>query len=89
MLNIQKASSDKTRLRYFPSFSTCGTSSNVSHDVIFVPLCKIAYFENNDSKIDLRSEVQNNKEKSILGAPPKVVKKEGKQNSHHSTNKKN
>ena len=34
------------------------------------------------------SEVKNDKGKSILGAPPKVVKKETKQNDHHSTNKK-
>ena len=31
---------------------------------------------------------KNDKGKSILGAPPKVVKKETKQNNHHSTNKK-
>ena len=34
------------------------------------------------------NEDKNGKGKSILGAPPKVVKKESKQNNHRSTNKK-
>ena len=78
MLSIQKSSSDKTRLRYVTSFSTYDTSTSASHEVIFVPPNNNTKLGNNDSKMELGSEVKNNKEKSILGVPLKTVKKEGK-----------
>ena len=78
---------DKTSLGYDP-LSSCSTSSNVLNRVIFVPL---AYNDNSKvtkTKTENVSKDKSDKGKSILGAPPKVGRKETKQNNHRSTNKK-
>ena len=72
MLSIQKFASDRTGLGYdFPSSST--TSASIT---VFVPFANNIKIENND-KIELASE-NLDKGKSILGAPPKLDKKEAK-----------
>ena len=88
MLNFQKAASDKIGLRYNHSLSSYSTSSNALNRVIFVPFANNDNFEETGSKTKNVSESKLDKGKSILGAPPKVVKKETKQNNHHSTSKK-
>ena len=73
MLIIQKSASDHTGLRYdISSFNTASTSTTV-----FVPLASNTKIENTDVKINLASE-NLEKGKSILGAPPKLEKKEAK-----------
>ena len=78
----------KTGLRYDHSFSSFSTFSNALNRIIFVPLANNDNSEEIDSKIENVSEGKLDKEKSILGAPLKVVKKETKQNNHCSTSKK-
>ena len=67
--------------RVYRSLSSHSTSSNALNRVIFVPP------DNNDNsnntkvtkiKIEIVSEDKSDKGKSILGAPPKVGKKETK-----------
>ena len=71
MLSIQKSASDQTGLGYgLSSFNTAYTSTT-----IFVPPASNTEIENNDVKIDLASE-NLDKGKSILGAPPKLDKKD-------------
>ena len=53
-----------------------------------MPSTTNAKFEINEFKIEIVSEDTNDKAKSILGAPPKIVMKETKQNNNHSNNKK-
>ena len=73
MLSLQKSASDRTNLVYdFFSPSIVSTSSTV-----FVPLANNVEIENNDVKTDLASK-NLDKDKSILGAPPKLDKKETK-----------
>ena len=88
MLNFQKSASDKTGLKYDHSLSSCSTSSNTLNRVIFVLLANNDNFEVIDTKTENVSEDKDDKGKSILGAPLKVVKKETKQNNHHFTTKK-
>ena len=91
MLNVQKSTFDRTGLGYDRSLSSHSTSSNALNRVIFVPP---ANNENSDNskvtnpKTKIVSEDKSDKGKSILGAPPKVGKKETKQKNHHSNNKK-
>ena len=71
MLNLQKSASDRTSLGYdflFPSIATSSTT-------VFVPPANDVETENNDVKNELVGE-NVNKGKSILGAPPKLDKKE-------------
>ena len=71
MLSIQKSVLDWTGLGYGLSSSiTTSTSTTV-----FVPLASNIEIENTDVKIDLASE-NLDKGKSILGAPPKLDKKD-------------
>ena len=71
MLSLQKSASDRTGLGYdFSSPSIASTSTT-----IFVPPSNNAEFENNDVQNVLASE-KIDKGKSILGAPPKLDKKE-------------
>ena len=71
MLNLQKYTSDQTGLGYdFSSPSIASTSTTV-----FVPPTNNVKTENNDVKNELASENVDNG-KSILGAPPKLDKKE-------------
>ena len=88
MLNFQKSASDKIGLRYDHSLSSCSTSSNALNRVIFVPPTNNDKFKVTNPKTENVSEDKSDKGKSILEAPPKVGKKESKQNNHHSTNKK-
>ena len=71
MLSLQKSTSDRTSLGYeFSSPSIASTSTTV-----FIPLANNVETKNNDVKNELVSE-NVNKGKSILGAPPKLDKKE-------------
>ena len=73
MLSLQKSASDRTSLGYdFSSPSIASISST-----IFVSLANNVKIENTNVKTDLASE-NIDKGKSILGAPFKQDKKEGK-----------
>ena len=73
MLSIQKSASNRTGLRYgISSSNTASTSTTV-----FVPPASNTEIENTDVKISLASE-NLDKGKFILGAPPKLDKKEAK-----------
>ena len=73
MLNIQKSVSNRTGLGYgISSSNTTSTSTTV-----FVPPAGNTESENTDVRISLTSE-NLDKGKSILGAPPKLDKKEAK-----------
>ena len=78
MLNFQKVASDKTGLGYDHSLFSCSTSFIALCNVKFVPSTTNAKFEINEFKIEIVSEEKHDKGKSILGAPPKIVKKESK-----------
>ena len=73
MLSIQKSASDRTGLGYgISSSNTASTGTTV-----FVPPASNTKIENADVKISLASK-NSDKDKSILGAPPKLDKKEAK-----------
>ena len=88
MLNFQKSASNKIGLEYDHSLSSCSTSSNTLNRVIFVLLANNYNSEVTNTKTENVSEDKSDKGKSILGAHPKVGKKEIKQNNYRSTNKK-
>ena len=71
MLSFQKSTSDRTIFRY--DFSSLNIAS--SSTTVFVSLANNVSSKNNDVKTDLDSE-NIDKGKSILGAPPKLEKKE-------------
>ena len=71
MLNLQKSAFNQTDLGYDLSSPSIATSSTT----VFVPPANNIEIENNDVKNKLASE-NINKGKSILGAPPKLDKKE-------------
>ena len=73
MLSIQKFASNRTGLGYGISSSNTASTSTT----IFVPPASNTEIENTDVKISLASE-NLDKDKSILGAPPKLDKKEAK-----------
>ena len=73
MLNIQKSATDWTSLGYGPSSSNTASTSTT----VFVPHASNTESENTDVKISLASE-NLDKSKSILGAPPKLNKKDVK-----------
>ena len=71
MLNFHKSASNWTGLRYnFSSPSIASTSTTV-----FVPPANNVEIKNNDVKNELASKNVDNG-KSILGAPPKLDKKD-------------
>ena len=73
MLSIQKFASDWTGLGYgFSSFNNAPSSSTV-----FFPPANNVKIEDNEIKTELDSE-NINKGKSILGASPKLEKKDAK-----------
>ena len=73
MLSIQKSASNCTSLSYdFSSSNIASTSAT-----IFVPPSSNVEIENNNVKTDLSSE-NLDKGKSIIGAPPKLEKKNAK-----------
>ena len=71
MLSLQKSASDQTNLGYDLSFSNIA----ISNTTIFVSPTNNVETKNNDVKNELASENMD-KGKSILGAPPKLDKKE-------------
>ena len=71
MLSHQKSASDRTGLGYGLSFSNTASTSNT----VFVLFANNTEIENIDVKTGLVSE-NVDKGKSILGAPPKLDKKE-------------
>ena len=73
MLSIQKSTSDRIGLGYGISFSNTASTSTI----VFVPPTRNTEIENIDVKISQASE-NLDKGKSILGAPPKLDKKEAK-----------
>ena len=73
MLSFQKSASDRTDLGYdFSSFNIASSSTTM-----FVSPANNVESENNDAKTALASK-NVDKGKSILGAPPKLDKKETK-----------
>ena len=88
MLNVQKSASNRAGLEYDHFLSSCSTSSNALNRIIFVPPTNNDNSKVTNPKTESVSEDKFDKGKSILGAPPKVGKKETKQNNHYSTNKK-
>ena len=76
MLSIQKFASDRIGLGY-------GLSS--SNTTIFVPPANNVKIENNEIKVELAIE-NLKKGKSILGAPPKLEKKDVKNPRAKKTN---
>ena len=73
LLSLQKSASDWTSLGYGFSSSNIASTSTT----IFVPPSNNVEIENNNVKTDLASE-NLDKGKSILGAPPKLEKKDVK-----------
>ena len=73
MLGIQKSALDRTGLGYGLSSSNIASTSTT----VFVPHASNTEIENIDIKISLASE-NLDKGKSILGAPPKLDKKDVK-----------
>ena len=73
MLSFKKSASDQTGLGY--DFSSLNIAS--SSTIVFVSSANNVEFENNNVKNELASE-NIDKGKSILGAPPKLDKKEFK-----------
>ena len=71
MLSFQKSTFDRTGLVY--DFSSPNIAS--SSTIVFVSLANNVNSENNECKTDIASENVDNG-KSILGAPPKLEKKE-------------
>ena len=71
MLNIQKSVSDRTCLGYDLSSSNITSTSTT----VFVPPANNMKIENNEIKTELASE-NLDKGKSIIGAPPKLEKKD-------------
>ena len=81
MLSIQKSASDRTGLGYGISSSNTAFISTT----FFVPPASNTEIENTNVKISLASE-NLDKGKSILGAPPKLDKKEAKNPKTKKTN---
>ena len=73
MLNIQKSASNRIGLGYGLSSSNIASTSTI----VFVPLANNVKIEDNEIKTELASE-NLDKGKSILGAPPKLEKKDVK-----------
>ena len=73
MLNIQKSASDRTGLGYGLSSSNIASTSTI----VFVPPANNVKIKNNEIKTEFVSE-NLDKGKSILGAPPKLEKKDVK-----------
>ena len=60
------------------TLSSCSTSSSALNNVVFVPPASNAEPKITEPKIEIFIEAKHDKGKSILGAPPKFVKKETK-----------
>ena len=88
MLNFQKKNSNKIDLGYDHSISSHNTSTSAHNKFIFIPPANNDNPKDNKPKTKSASESKIDKGKSILGATPKTVKKETKQNGHRFTSKK-
>ena len=73
MLNLQKSAFDKIGLGYELSNSFHIASSSKT---IFISPTNNENLEKNETKTEIASENNLDKGKSILGAPPKIEKKE-------------
>ena len=73
MLNLQKSTYSRTDLGYELSNSSYIASSNKT---VFVSLDNNENLKKNETKTEIASENNLDKSKSILGAPPKIEKKE-------------
>ena len=73
MLNLQKSASDRTGLGYELSNSSHIASFS---KIVFVSPTNNENLEKNEIKTEIVSENNLDKDKSILGAPPKIEKKE-------------
>ena len=86
MLNLQKSASDKIGLGYKLSNSSHIASSS---NIVFVSPSNNENLEKNEIKTEIASENNQNKGKSIPGAPPKIEKKETRNpESNKAKNKK-
>ena len=81
MLSIQKSASDRIGLGYGLSSSNTASSSTI----VFVPSANNVKIENNEIKTELAGE-NLDKGKSILGASPKLEKKDVKNHRAKKTN---
>ena len=81
MLNIRKSASDRTGLGYGLSSSNTASSSTA----VFAPPANNVKIENNEIKTKLPSE-NLDQSRSILGAPPKLEKKDVKNPRAKKTN---
>ena len=81
MLSIQKSTSDRTSLGYGLSSSNIASTSTT----VFVPPTSNIEIENTNVKISLANE-NLDKGKSILGASPKLDKKEAKNSKAKKAN---
>ena len=81
MLSIQKSTSDRTSLGYDLSSSNIASTSTT----VFFPPANNVKIENNEIKTELASENLDNG-KSILGAPPKLKKKDVKNHKAKKVN---
>ena len=82
MLSFQKAASDKTDLGYDFSSSNIASSSTI----VFVSPTDNVNFKNNEFKTEISDNLD--KDISILGAPPKVEKKEARKSRTKRENNK-
>ena len=85
MMNLQKSTSNKTGLGYELSNSSPNITS--SSKIVFVSPANDNDPENNEAKIEIASE-NLDKGKSILGAPPKIEKKETRSPKSNKTKNK-
>ena len=86
MLNLQKLAFNRTDLGYELSDSSYIASSSKT---VFVSPANNENLEKNETKIEIASKNNLDKGKSILGAPPKIKKKETRNpKSNKAKNKK-
>ena len=86
MLNLQKSAFNRTGLGYELSNSSYIASSSKT---IFISPANNENLEKNETKTEIASENNQNKGKSIPGAPPKIEKKESRNpESNKAKNKK-
>ena len=75
MLNLQKIASDKTDSGYDHPISSHNKSTNAHNKVIFIHLANNDNSEDNEPKTESASESKNDKGISILGVPPRLLRK--------------
>lgn len=65
----------KSVLGYDHSITSHNTSTSAHNKVIFIPPTNNDNSEDNEPKIENASESKNDKGKSIIGAPPRLLRK--------------